>query len=131
MEDEDCLDKRKRIKNIGKNISRGILWGIIVLCISVWVLYLAGIKTYFVRSGSMEPEIHTGSICIVNTHKAYEKIKIGDIVAYQSALGIPVTHRVIRITEAGFETKGDANDLSDGIAVTPQNYLGQTCFSVP
>ena len=34
-----------------------------------------------------------------------------------------VTHRVKAVTREGIETKGDANDHSDGISVNPENFI--------
>lgn len=42
-----------------------------------------------------------------------------------------VTHRVIAVTNAGFETKGDANNQSDGISTNKGNYKGKTILSIP
>ena len=42
-----------------------------------------------------------------------------------------VTHRVISVTNAGFETKGDANKVSDGISTNKTNYRGKTILSIP
>ena len=66
----------------------------------------------------MEPSIHVGSLCFVNKHYKYEKIKENDIIAFKIPTGNKATHRVIRITEEGFETKGDANEAADGFITT-------------
>ena len=79
----------------------------------------------------MEPEIMTGSICFVDTNTVYDDISKGDIVAFETATGIMVTHRVISVTDFGLETKGDANEVSDGISTTKDNYAGKTIFSIP
>ena len=42
-----------------------------------------------------------------------------------------VTHRVISILEEGIETKGDSNEISDGISTTEENFCGKTLFSIP
>lgn len=118
---------KKKLKTAGQTFL-GILAGV---SLTVCVLRFAGIRTYLVRSGSMEPAVHTGSVCLVDTRVAYDDIRTGEIVAYRSKLGGLVTHRVIAVTGEGLETKGDANDLTDGIAVTAENYLGRTCFVFP
>ncbi len=58
-------------------------------------------------------------------------MKQGDVAAFRLSGGGQVLHRVIQVTEEGMETKGDANDLSDGISVTEGNYIGKAIFSVP
>jgi len=103
---------------------------IIVLGLIFLLLYALKIKPYIVQSGSMEPNIHVGSICFINEKVPYEDIKVNDIVAFKSN-GLKVTHRAIAITEAGIETKGDANESSDGISTTKENYMGKNMFSIP
>ncbi len=108
-----------------------ILSGLLVLWISVWIIFFAfGIKSYIVLSGSMEPTIPTGSICFVNTHVPYEDIQEGDVIAFFHGGGM-VTHRVLRVTVEGLETKGDANDRSDGVTTGPDNFHGKTIFHIP
>ena len=109
-----------------------LLMTLIIVVGSIFViLFVVGIVPYVVLSGSMEPTVETGSLCFVNKHTKYEDIKVGDIVAYASSLDSNVTHRVINITEEGFETKGDRNDISDGITVNKNNYIGKNIFSIP
>jgi signal peptidase len=95
------------------------------------VFSMLGYKTYVVQSGSMEPYIQTGAMAIVNENANYDDVQIGDVIAFQSATGDKVTHRVIAITDEGMETKGDANDMSDGISTTRSNFTGITITSVP
>lgn len=97
----------------------------------VLICFLIGIKPYITLSGSMEPEIHTGSLCFVDTHVCYEQMEEGDVVAFETTAGSLVTHRILSITPEGLETKGDANETSDGISVTEQNFCGKTLFSIP
>ena len=95
------------------------------------ILLLAGIRPYVVLSGSMEPVIRTGSLCFVYRRADYEDICTGDIIAFHVQGGNLVTHRVIAVTEEGLETKGDANELSDGITTTERNFEGKTLFCIP
>ena len=57
--------------------------------------------------------------------------KTGDIIAFKAGKNTMVTHRVISVTNAGFETKGDANKVSDGISTNKTNYRGKTILSIP
>lgn len=105
---------------------------VVAVCVILFiVLFLVGVKPYVVLSGSMEPSIKTGSICFVDERASYEKVHTGDMIAFQLKTGNMVTHRVISVTEMGLETKGDANDFSDGITTTKTNFKGKTIFSVP
>ena len=58
-------------------------------------------------------------------------IKTGDIIAFKAGKNTMVTHRVISVTNSGFETKGDANKVSDGISTNKTNYRGKTILSIP
>lgn len=122
------MEKIKTVFSGISNVIFGLLLGIILI---VLALFLFGIKPYITMSGSMEPDIRTGSVCFVNTRAKYNDVQKGDVVAFQTSMGSLATHRVISITEEGLETKGDANDVSDGISTTPENFCGKTLFSIP
>ena len=83
---------------------------VIIACIvfaATAICKIGNIEPRIVLSGSMEPKIHTGSICFINKKVPYDKIKTGDIIAFKAGKNTMVTHRVISVTNAGFETKGD------------------------
>jgi len=109
-----------------------LLISVAVMCLLAFgALLLMGFHPYVVRSGSMEPAIQAGSLCFIDSHAPYQEIQEGDIAAFRLPAGSRVVHRVIRVTEEGAETKGDANDRSDGISVFEGNYIGKAIFSVP
>lgn len=102
-----------------------------VLCIlCIHILNFIGVESYIVRSGSMEPTIMTGSLCLVNTRYDYEKVMVDDVIAFELG-NVLVTHRVVQITDDGFITKGDHNDLSDGLTTNEKNYVGKSLISFP
>lgn len=90
-----------------------------------------GYKPYVVLSGSMEPNIHTGSLAFINTNYNFEDVKIEDIIAYEAPNSVLITHRVIDIKDDKLETKGDNNDVSDGFTTNKNNFIGLTLFSIP
>ena len=104
---------------------------IIITGIIFVLLYFIGIEPFVVKSGSMEPEIKTGSISFVNKHIKYEQIKEQDVIAFKIETGAKVTHRVVEKTEEGLKTKGDANKDIDGTITTKENYIGKNVFSIP
>ena len=104
---------------------------IIILGAVFLLLYAIKIRPFVVESGSMEPNIHVGSVCFVNQRAKYENIKQGDIIAFNASSKIKVTHRAVEITEEGITTKGDANENNDGVKVTKSMLIGKTLFSIP
>jgi signal peptidase len=118
----------KKVLNGAINL---VFYPVLAIVLAVVILFACGIKPYITMSGSMEPNIHTGSVCFVNTRADYNEIEQGDVIAYKTPAGGLVTHRVISVTEDGLETKGDNNDVTDGISTTTENFHGETLFSVP
>lgn len=104
---------------------------ILVIGILFIILYIIGIEPFVVESGSMQPTIETGSVSFINKKINYSDIRVNDVIAFKASTGNLVTHRVINITDEGFETQGDSNDVSDGISTTQKNYIGKNIFSIP
>lgn len=121
----------KKFLKILNYILNTILTIIIVIGILFIGLYIIGIEPSVVQSGSMEPTIQTGSLCFINKLTKYDEIKENDIIAFKLPTGVGVTHRVIKITNDGFTTKGDNNDTEDLIITTRENYIGKNIFSIP
>lgn len=119
------------VKTIAKTTGNILFYALITCIFAAVIASALGIKPYITMSGSMEPAIHTGSVCFVNTNVSYDEIHTGDIIAYRSETGGLVTHRVIDISDAGMETKGDANDVSDGISTTRDNFYGKNILTIP
>lgn len=77
------------------------------------------VSPLIVVSGSMEPEIHVGSLIISTTVKATD-LHVGDVASFKREDGVLVTHRIVS-NEAfpGNEElrtvrmKGDANNAED------------------
>ncbi len=93
-----------------------------------------GLQVYIVLSGSMEPEIQTGSLVYVRKVDP-EQVEVKDVITYKLDEDTISTHRVVEIYEEGgyrfFRTKGDANDVVDGGAVREDSILGSPIFSIP
>ncbi len=94
---------------------------------------VTGIRPHIVLSGSMEPEIPTGSLAFINTRST--EPKEGKIMMYAVGEGdseILVTHRVIRINDDGScIMQGDANDTPDLSDIRAEQFRGTYCFSIP
>ena len=85
-----------------RKIRNGILM-LLGMLLAAAAPFAAGIRMAYVKSGSMEPEIHVGSICLMDTNVRKQEIQKGDVIVFsvgkEQAL---VTHRVADITEKGF-----------------------------
>lgn len=120
------------LKKIGNILSTMVLISMILLALLLAGPYLAGLKTYAVVSGSMEPTLHVGSLAYVKTTDASE-IKEGDIITFlMSGSSMVATHRVVSIDESNreFTTKGDANNTQDA-PISFDRLVGKTLISIP
>lgn len=93
-----------------------------------------GYQVKAVLSGSMEPDIKTGSIIFVKTGGNMERFKEGDVITFQADENIVVTHRITDVKNDGqqYITKGDANNSADIDPVLSDNVIGQyTGIAIP
>lgn len=121
----------KKFIKIVKTFLNIVMTVIIILGTLFIALFCFGIQPYIVESGSMSPEIETGSICFINKKADYNEMNVGDIIAFKLDTGAFVTHRIYAITEEGFTTKGDANLVIDNVITTKDNFIGKNVLSIP
>lgn len=115
----------RRIIKIGKKMMFVVAVAILAgLCLCL-VLQL---KPVIVMSGSMEPTIGTGSFLLVNEND--KEIEEGDIIAFQKEKML-IAHRVVKVTDRGYITKGDANDSIDAGEITNASIKGTAYFWIP
>lgn len=92
---------------------------------------LAGMKSFVVVSGSMEPAIPTGSIIYTVQKSFYNN---SDVIAFNQD-GRVITHRIVGIEPIGneifYKTKGDANNVEDSSLVNRNDIVGATMVSLP
>ena len=107
-----------------------------ILILSHIILLISGIKLYSVKTGSMEPEIHQGSLVYVKTYKTkddiYDNIDVGTDITYSTNNKIFVTHRVISLSEENgtLQTQG----IIDNAAIEDNSYtqvVGKVVFVIP
>lgn len=115
---------------------------LIALVVAVLGLVLAvnlgpmlGHQTIVIRGGSMEPNVHLGSVLEISTHVQPADLRPGDIVTLKEANGVLVSHRITRIVNLPdgmyIETKGDANAAADPTLTPVSAVVGRADFSVP
>lgn len=95
---------------------------------------LFGYQLKTVLSGSMEPDIQTGSVISVKAVDDPTAFKTNDIITFQAEDDMLVTHRIVEVNDSGnqYVTKGDANDAADREPVKAENVIGTyTGFTIP
>lgn len=128
------------------NRTAGKIWNAVGTALVVLVVLLAallvgvriaGLKTYTVLSGSMEPAYPTGALLYVKGRDPQD-LRVGDPITFMLDESTVATHRILEILpdeEAvdtfRFRTKGDANDTPDGNLVHGRNIIGKPVFAIP
>ena len=80
--------------------------------------------TYFqILTGSMENHIKIDDVVIVHIT---DKVKEGDVISYKSGNSI-VTHRIVEEKEDGYITKGDNNNVDDGL-IEKDKVIGKVVY---
>ncbi|MDD6275237.1 MAG: signal peptidase I [Clostridia bacterium] len=95
---------------------------------------LVNYKTYSIQTGSMEPNIHKGSMIYVKECKNFSDYKVGDVVTFTDfGKTKSFTHRIVAIDEENqmFTTKGDANEENDLEPTSAMFAVGKVEFAVP
>lgn len=111
-----------------------VMLGIAGLLLGSMLPIPGNIEIKIVKSGSMEPNIPTGSVVIVKPSYAYHT---GDIITFgkDTQRDIPTTHRVIAVAGEGagttYTTKGDANEEQDGTQTPARDIIGKVVFALP
>lgn len=87
-------------------------------------------KLYTVQSGSMAPQIPTGSLVVVIPSDSYA---VGDVITFTDSANSTgtTTHRIVGLNGTSFLTKGDANDSADVGPVPRTNVVGKMLFNLP
>lgn len=119
-----------------------IVMSLLLVLIAIGVGFIAfpqfGNQALIVRSGSMAPAIHAGSIVVVSAKQNSPVYKTDDIIAFRSEKNSKtiITHRVVGVEplkggDVSYKTKGDANEEADGWIVNQKNVLGRVYFTIP
>lgn len=97
-----------------------------------------GYQLKTVLSGSMEPDIKTGSVIVVKPVSGEEKegFKKGDVITFMEEEDKLITHRVTDVkdtkNEVMYTTKGDNNNAIDSSPVLADNVVAEySGFTIP
>lgn len=100
-------------------------------------LYIGGYRFFYVKTESMEPDIHKWSLIYVRGYKEkndfYNNIGYGMDITYISESGEPVTHRVIGINEEKdiLQTKGINGDAAADAVISRDQVVGRVVKVIP
>lgn len=110
---------------------------VLVLAVLIAGVRVVGITPFKVLTGSMEPNYPVGSMIYIMNNTDPETLKVGDIITFNFNNSY-ATHRIVDIRESvefpgtlEFQTKGDANKLTDGEWVNQGDIVGKLLFSIP
>lgn len=116
---------------------------ILVLIASLSILSVLQIprqyRIFVVQSSSMKPFIKRGSLIFLKKASKYKK---GEIITYKMSdkadikdPRLTITHRIVKVTsnkkDIYYETKGDANNISDLYPVNKKLILGKVVYIIP
>lgn len=79
-----------------------------------------------VLSGSMEPALEIGDLIIVKETTEFDE---NEVIVFQDGQSL-VVHRIVKINEGSFITKGDANNASDN-PIDLNHIKGKVIFKIP
>ena len=119
------IDGREQMKAKGKLGLQGFLSFLFLA--AGWYL-MQYFCAYVVLSGSMEPEIPTGSVVVVDGRK--KEWNPGDVITYRRG-NMVVTHRIVEKREEGYCTKGDSNEEEDTGIVSEGQVIGNVITVLP
>lgn len=126
-------EKKKKKK---KSFLRSFLNFLVYVAIIVGIVYglpkflVWKLKTNYpmaaITSGSMWPALKTGDLVFIKGVQNQSQIQLGDIIVFRNRANSTLTiHRVVKLSETGITTKGDANFTED----TPVDFsdvIGKT-----
>ncbi len=112
-----------------KEILIRIIYVLLLVYLIIFIPIFWGFKPLVVISGSMEPILKVGGILYYENYNI-NSFKEGDILVYKTKKHI-ISHRIVKVMNNGFITKGDSNENNDKRIVN-KNILGKgTNFSIP
>lgn len=115
------------MKKLISILSKIVSFLVIVYVITVLPMLL-NYHPLVVLSGSMEPTYKVGSLIYYKSRNNYKE---NDPITFSLHNNI-VTHRIVKIIDNEYTTKGDANESPDLETITIDNIKGKVCrISIP
>lgn len=101
----------------GAALNLAALGGLVAVALLALTFFF-NVSLIMFKTGSMSPSIPAGAVAVVREIPAAD-IKIGDVITVDRPGELPITHRVMTVTESASPSsrvvtlKGDANKLED------------------
>jgi len=134
MKNEKTTSAHKLLTVVGTILCIILIPVLIINCILIVKSYtsdevpdVGGFLPLIVLTDSMYPVIESGDLIICRTAEP-EEIRVGDVIAFFDPAGngtTIVTHRVTEVTEDGWRTKGDNNNVEDRLTVKPEKLVAR------
>lgn len=128
---------KSTVKKVWNIVTTVLVVIVVLLAVALVGVRVVGLQTYAVVSGSMEPDYPVGSLLYVKSVD-YQQLKVGDVITFMIDEDTVATHRIVEIlvdeedpTVLRFRTKGDNNDIEDGMPVHYKNIIGTPVFCIP
>ncbi len=135
------IEKKTNRDKKHTQLIRGIIYAIIIiiiynmLIISISAILnktgksIFGYNMYIITTDSMKPNINSGDIIIINKADK-ENLKVGDVITFSQPEGL-ITHRIVKIEEDEYITKGDNNNIEDEKKVKYEQIKGRKVMKIP
>ena len=125
------------VKKLLQLLSTILVALVVLLAVALVGVRLAGIRTFTVLSGSMEPTYHVGSLIYVKKVDP-TTIRPGQVITFMLDENTVATHRVVEVvpdeddpSTLRFRTKGDANEENDMSPIPYYYFIGRVVKSIP
>ncbi|WP_342433270.1 signal peptidase I [Neobacillus sp. FSL H8-0543] len=133
---------KRMVRLIFSIIIYGVLIGILILVVAAKVsggtVSVFGHEILIVLSGSMEPEIKTGSIITIKHVDDKKLLNDGDVITFKAENNprTYITHRIVEVQKVQntvhYITKGDNNSSEDPFSVNAESVVGvYNGFTIP
>lgn len=110
---------------------------ILALIVFTLAYFVSGYFRFYaiaIATGSMYPNIKVGDVVIVDQHKDYKDLKVGEVIAYKYGK-VVIVHRLCDIVvikgDYYFYTKGDNNENKDNYIIYPDTIMGNVKVKIP
>ena len=120
----------KKIKILIESVALCLLAFLLMM---IYIPKIAGYKTFYIKTGSMEQTIPKGSLVFAKKIE-FKNVRVGDVLTFTNDTGDDYfTHRVVEIDADNqmFTTKGDANEQNDPYPTAYYFAVGKVDFSIP